>query len=105
MQFFLQNDVNVIHILWFRIGADPDQPSAGRRWRVSALISVAIVLIFLQGLSMVVLCAWCIADTHRAQNNVGERILSYLLDGCGLAMGIIGIVLGCLLIASFLQYQ
>jgi uncharacterized membrane protein len=68
-------------------------------------IGVAILLMIIAGIAMIRLSLWCVIDTHRSQDKKIEKILCYMLYGCGLVMGTFGVILGCWFIVAFLQCQ
>lgn len=67
-----------------------------------AVCILCMMLVILGG-AMIDLARWCIVDTYRSRDRTVDKILYYMLYGCGLVMGIIDIILGGWLIASFLQ--
>ena len=66
-------------------------------------IGIVLLLMIIAGTAMIRLALWCVIDTYRSQDKKIEKILCYMMYGCGLAMGIFCVILGSWFIVSFLQ--
>lgn len=66
-------------------------------------VGIVLLLMIASGVAMLRLSLWCAIDTYRSQDKKAEKILCYMLYGCGLVMGVIGIIVGIWFITAFLQ--